>query len=392
MYADGKRTRTTAATSNVTITDVDIAATSNVTMTDTDNDNDEADDRRQRRRLLTNASALSAGVASSTRGSSSRATATSNNDMLTDDDAHTSNTIEQNVSSIDHLIDRTMQRKPGVTLRAGQREAIRAIVQPDVLNVMLKMPTGAGKTMCVEVAAEIASDKQQVLVLVVPLVSLAGDMERRFGRSAFLGDNVDWSRDLIHGLYVVRPETFVSAVVVGALCRAHSANRLAAIVFDESTSLLASFYRPAIWALRYALAALRRVQPVKLVGMSGTATSRQQQTFLAFAGVNGAVRVVSVRMLEFKVEIDRRVHAQRRGVVDKQTGFQLVCDIVANAQINGRGGVCIVITRLVADVYTLRDRVAATVFNNDMNRIAVVIGASNNDSSSTDVGLLSASQ
>ena len=288
----------------------------------------------------------------------------------------TTTTIQRNVvSSIDLIIQRAVQSL-SVTLRAGQLEATRAIVQTETYNVLLVLPTGAGKTMCVQLAAQVACEKQQLLILVTPLVSLASDMCERLGRTALDGGTVNWSLPLIATLYVVRPEVLVSDVVTAALCRAHSERRLAGVVFDEATFLLASLFRSAVWKVRYWLAALRRHGPVKVIGMSGTFSTHQQRVFLAFTGATGPVRLVNVSQLVFKVAIDRHVYARRR-YVDSKHAALLACEIVSNVQNDGGGGVCVVITRVVGDVKALHALIASLVFNNDASRIAIVIGAGN---------------
>src|ERR687892_2177128 len=70
--------------------------------------------------------------------------------------------------------------------RPGQEEAVRAAVGPPARDVLVVMPTGAGKSLCYQLPALVRDD---VTLVVSPLVSLMQDQVEALAARG-LGDRV----------------------------------------------------------------------------------------------------------------------------------------------------------------------------------------------------------
>jgi ATP-dependent DNA helicase RecQ len=65
--------------------------------------------------------------------------------------------------------------------RPGQEEAVRAAVGPPARDVLVVMPTGAGKSLCYQLPALVRDD---LTLVVSPLVSLMQDQVQALARAA----------------------------------------------------------------------------------------------------------------------------------------------------------------------------------------------------------------
>src|SRR6478735_5005837 len=65
--------------------------------------------------------------------------------------------------------------------RPGQEDAVRAAIGPPARDVLVVMPTGAGKSLCYQLPALVRDD---LTLVVSPLVSLMQDQVEALGASA----------------------------------------------------------------------------------------------------------------------------------------------------------------------------------------------------------------
>ena len=146
----------------------------------------------------------------------------------------------------------------------GQRDAVRAVLSsPPVATVLAVLPTGAGKTLVASVAGYLA--KPDLTVVVVPTVSLALDLERRFQNDYGIATPVAYHGDLeaeakvaLRGrvasgeqwVLITSPEALLASLATTIYERAR-AGRLANFVIDEAhiVATWGDSFRPAFQAL-----------------------------------------------------------------------------------------------------------------------------------------------
>jgi len=184
------------------------------------------------------------------------------------------------------------------SFRRGQEEAVRAAL--DGRDVLMVMPTGAGKSLCYQLPALLRED--EVTIVVSPLVSLMADqvagLERGAAGRAVLvnsqrdpGENREALARVRSGearLLYVAPERFASAGFVEAL----EGVPVGMFVVDEAhcISQWGHDFRPDYFELPRAARALGARQ---LFACTATATPRVAGDVLIRLGLRDAVRVTT---------------------------------------------------------------------------------------------------
>jgi RecQ family ATP-dependent DNA helicase len=183
------------------------------------------------------------------------------------------------------------------SFRRGQEEAVRAAMEGR--DVLMVMPTGAGKSLCYQLPALL---RDELTIVVSPLVSLMADqvagLERAAaGRAALinsqreLADNREALARVRGGevrLLYVAPERFASAGFVQAL----EGTRVGMFVVDEAhcISQWGHDFRPDYFELP---AAARALGARQLFACTATATPRVAGDVLIRLGLRDAVRVTT---------------------------------------------------------------------------------------------------
>jgi superfamily II DNA or RNA helicase len=135
----------------------------------------------------------------------------------------------------------------GARLRGGQEEALGPIMHGES-PVVAVMATGGGKSMLFMLPAWAEQDGLTVVVL--PLVALREDMQRRCDELGIRCAAWDWRRPPEDATIVlVTPESAVTASFGAFLSRAQVTKRLDRIVIDECHVVLDAGFRPALQRL-----------------------------------------------------------------------------------------------------------------------------------------------
>ena len=183
------------------------------------------------------------------------------------------------------------------SFRPGQQEAVRAAMEGR--DVLMVMPTGAGKSLCYQLPALL---RDELTIVVSPLVSLMADqvagLERAAaGRAALINSQRDLADNRealarVRGgevrLLYVAPERFASAGFVEAL----EGTRVGMFVVDEAhcISQWGHDFRPDYFELP---AAARALGARQLFACTATATPRVAGDVLVRLGLRDAVRVTT---------------------------------------------------------------------------------------------------
>jgi superfamily II DNA helicase RecQ len=132
-------------------------------------------------------------------------------------------------------------------LRGGQEEALRSITHGES-PVVSVMATGGGKSMLFMLPAW--AEQDGLTVVVVPLVALREDMQRRCNDLNIKCAAWDWRRPPEDATIVlVTPESAVTTSFEAFLGRAQVTKRLDRIVIDECHVVLETRFRPALQKL-----------------------------------------------------------------------------------------------------------------------------------------------
>jgi ATP-dependent DNA helicase RecQ len=183
--------------------------------------------------------------------------------------------------------------------RPGQEQAVRAAVGPPARDVLVVMPTGAGKSLCYQLPALMRDD---LTLVVSPLVSLMQDQVAALdvaapGRAALVNAQRDTSDNRaaleraaagdLRLLYVA-PERFSSAPFLEAMRRC----RIGLFVVDEAhcVSQWGHDFRPDYFRLADAA---RWLQAEALIASTATATPQVANDIAVRLGLRDPVRVAT---------------------------------------------------------------------------------------------------
>jgi RecQ family ATP-dependent DNA helicase len=183
--------------------------------------------------------------------------------------------------------------------RPGQEDAVRAAIGPPARDVLVVMPTGAGKSLCYQLPALVRDD---VTLVVSPLVSLMQDQVESLariapGRVALVNAQRDAAAnraalqaaaDGTLRLLYVAPERFSS----GAFLRAMQDVGIGLFVVDEAhcVSQWGHDFRPDYFRLADAA---RRLRAAAIVASTATATPQVADDIARRLGLRDPVRVVT---------------------------------------------------------------------------------------------------
>jgi ATP-dependent DNA helicase RecQ len=183
--------------------------------------------------------------------------------------------------------------------RPGQEQAVRAAVGPPAHDVLVVMPTGAGKSLCYQLPALMRDD---LTLVVSPLVSLMQDQVDALaaiapGRVALVNaqrDGADNRATLERAaagelrLLYVAPERFSSAPFLEAM----KATRIGLFVVDEAhcVSQWGHDFRPDYFRLADAA---RWLEAEAIIASTATATPRVARDIEARLGLRDPVRVAT---------------------------------------------------------------------------------------------------
>ena len=183
--------------------------------------------------------------------------------------------------------------------RPGQEEAVRAAIGPPARDVLVVMPTGAGKSLCYQLPALARDD---LTLVVSPLVSLMQDQVDGLraiapGRVALVNaqrDGADNRAALERAaagdlrLLYVAPERFSSAAFVEAM----QAVRIGLFVVDEAhcVSQWGHDFRPDYFRLADAA---RRLRAEAVIASTATATPQVARDIEQRLGLRNPVRVAT---------------------------------------------------------------------------------------------------
>jgi ATP-dependent DNA helicase RecQ len=183
--------------------------------------------------------------------------------------------------------------------RPGQEQAVRAAVGPPARDVLVVMPTGAGKSLCYQLPALMRDD---LTLVVSPLVSLMQDQVDALavaapGRAALVNAQRDASDNRaaleraaagdLRLLYVA-PERFSSAPFLETMRRC----KIGLFVVDEAhcVSQWGHDFRPDYFRLADAA---RWLQAEALIASTATATPQVANDIAVRLGLRDAVRVAT---------------------------------------------------------------------------------------------------
>jgi ATP-dependent DNA helicase RecQ len=183
--------------------------------------------------------------------------------------------------------------------RPGQEQAVRAAVGPPARDVLVVMPTGAGKSLCYQLPALMRDD---VTLVVSPLVSLMQDQVAALdiaapGRAALVNAQRDGSDNRaalqraaageLRLLYVA-PERFSSAPFLEAMRQC----KIGLFVVDEAhcVSQWGHDFRPDYFRLADAA---RWLQAEALIASTATATPQVANDIAVRLGLRDPVRVAT---------------------------------------------------------------------------------------------------
>ncbi|MEA2219252.1 MAG: ATP-dependent helicase RecQ, partial [Solirubrobacteraceae bacterium] len=183
--------------------------------------------------------------------------------------------------------------------RPGQEEAVRAAIGPPARDVLVVMPTGAGKSLCYQLPALVRDD---LTLVVSPLVSLMQDQvgaldARAPGRVALVNaqrDGADNRAALERAaagelrLLYVAPERFSSAPFLEAMRRC----RIGLFVVDEAhcVSQWGHDFRPDYFRLADAA---RWLEAEAIIASTATATPQVARDIELRLGLRNPVRVAT---------------------------------------------------------------------------------------------------
>jgi ATP-dependent DNA helicase RecQ len=181
--------------------------------------------------------------------------------------------------------------------RPGQEEAVRAAIGPPARDVLVVMPTGAGKSLCYQLPALVRDD---LTLVVSPLVSLMQDQVEALtklapGRVALVNaqrDSADNKAALQRAtagelrLLYVAPERFSSAPFLDAM----KGTRIGLFVVDEAhcVSQWGHDFRPDYFRLADAA---RWLEAEAIIASTATATPQVARDIEARLGLRDPVRV-----------------------------------------------------------------------------------------------------
>ncbi len=172
--------------------------------------------------------------------------------------------------------------------RPGQAEAVRAVLRGE--DLLLVMPTGAGKSLCYQLPALMVDG---ITLVISPLIALMKDQVDAIARlgvpAAYINSSLDgaslWRRleemsAARFKLVYVAPERFSSGAFVERIGRL----AVSRVAVDEAhcISQWGHDFRPSYLRLREALAAMRR-PPV--LALTATATPEVRQDIVAQLGI-----------------------------------------------------------------------------------------------------------
>ncbi|MEY2515880.1 MAG: ATP-dependent helicase RecQ [bacterium] len=183
--------------------------------------------------------------------------------------------------------------------RPGQEDAVRAAIGPPARDVLVVMPTGAGKSLCYQLPALVRDD---LTLVVSPLVSLMQDQVDALhaiapGRVALVNAQRDGSDNRaaleraaageLRLLYVA-PERFSSAPFLEAM----KAARIGLFVVDEAhcVSQWGHDFRPDYFRLADAA---RRLRAEAMIASTATATPQVARDIELRLGLRDPVRVAT---------------------------------------------------------------------------------------------------
>lgn len=148
----------------------------------------------------------------------------------------------------------------------GQRDLVHTafLTKPDH-TAILSLPTGMGKTLAFESLAKVWASTGRTMIVVVPTVSLAKDMERRFKQGfcahdiAYVGSLTSEQKKNIRirirqgtqKVVITSPEVLFVPSMMHAVLYASEKDRLTAFVIDEAhmVSQWGAFFRPKFQTL-----------------------------------------------------------------------------------------------------------------------------------------------
>ncbi|MFP5362147.1 MAG: RecQ family ATP-dependent DNA helicase [Thermoleophilia bacterium] len=183
--------------------------------------------------------------------------------------------------------------------RPGQEEAVRAAVGPPARDVLVVMPTGAGKSLCYQLPALVRGD---LTLVVSPLVSLMQDQVEALariapGKVALVNAQQDsaTNRDALERavsgelrLLYVAPERFSSAPFLQAIRN----TRIGLFVVDEAhcVSQWGHDFRPDYFRLADAA---RWLEAEAIIASTATATPQVANDIVQRLGLRDPVRVAT---------------------------------------------------------------------------------------------------
>ncbi|MDQ3849278.1 MAG: RecQ family ATP-dependent DNA helicase, partial [Actinomycetota bacterium] len=183
--------------------------------------------------------------------------------------------------------------------RPGQEQAVRAAIGPPARDVLVVMPTGAGKSLCYQLPALVRDD---LTLVVSPLVSLMHDqvqaLERVAPRRVALVNaqrGVDENRDALQRaaagelrLLYVAPERFSSVAFLDAM----RAARIGLFVVDEAhcVSQWGHDFRPDYFRLAHAA---RWLRAEAVIASTATATPQVAADIERRLGLRDPVRIAT---------------------------------------------------------------------------------------------------
>ncbi len=183
--------------------------------------------------------------------------------------------------------------------RPGQEQAVRAAVGPPARDVLVVMPTGAGKSLCYQLPALMRDD---LTIVVSPLVSLMQDQVQALasiapGRVALVNAQQDAAanRDALARavsgelrLLYVAPERFSSAAFLQSIREA----RIGLFVVDEAhcVSQWGHDFRPDYFRLADAA---RWLEVEAMIASTATATPQVADDIVGRLGLRDPVRVAT---------------------------------------------------------------------------------------------------
>lgn len=226
---------------------------------------------------------------------------------------------------------------PGARWRPGQREAIETILGSPA-DVMVTMPTGAGKSLVVVMTATLARDR--VTVVVVPFIALRQDARRRYAALGLQSHVYEAGKADQASVVLATPESVATGHFRQYLASLVSSGRLVRVFIDEGhTLVLDQTFRPDMVAAAKSLTQ-GGIQRVVMSGTMPAAVVSGLEVMLELGGPTGVYRRVKMTAsrpgISYRVvDAPRRTHVaflrRRITTVREREKKVLVC-VMAKAR------------------------------------------------------------